>query len=82
MNEILNMLVQESGVPIWLLIIMLLWSYCWKLIGLWTAGKKQALPWFIVIALFNTMGILEILYVFVFSKKKLVFQSKKKKSKK
>lgn len=79
MNELLNLLVQQTGVPIWLLIIMFSWNYCWKLVGLWTAGKKQDFPWFIIMALFNTMGILEILYAFVFSKKKLVLRSKKKK---
>jgi NADH:ubiquinone oxidoreductase subunit 6 (subunit J) len=58
------------GIPIFLLAVMIIWSAVWKLLALWKAGRKNSLAWFIVLALVNTLGILEILYIFVFSEMK------------
>lgn len=52
-----------------LIIILALWDTVWKLIGLWKAGRNNELAWFICIALFNTLGILPIIYI-ILSKKK------------
>lgn len=68
MIESLNLLIQDLGIPIWLLVISLVWIYTWKLIALWTAARKKSLPWFIILALFNTLGVLEIAYVMIISK--------------
>ncbi len=68
MQEYLNLMLQELGIPTWLFIIMITWTSIWKFVALWKAAKKDSLPWFIILAIFNTMGILEILYVYVFSK--------------
>jgi hypothetical protein len=76
MNNTIQLLIQELGIPLWLFLIIFIWVYFWKLYGLWTAAQKKSLPWFIFIALFNTMGILEILYIYVFSKSN-PFSSKK-----
>lgn len=51
-----------------LLVILILWSLTWKGIALWKAAQSNAKVWFIVLLLVNTVGILEILYIFVFSK--------------
>jgi hypothetical protein len=58
------------GIPLALFIIILVWSNIWKFIAMWKAGRNNSLGWFIIFALVNTVGILEILYIFVFSKKK------------
>jgi hypothetical protein len=42
----------------------LLWALFWKGWALWKAAGKRHLLWFIVILVFNTLGILEILYIF------------------
>ncbi|NMB66605.1 hypothetical protein GYA25_00900 [Candidatus Woesearchaeota archaeon] len=81
MNNTIQILLQELGMPLWLFIIIFIWVYFWKLYALWTAAQKKSLPWFIFLAIFNTMGILEILYIYVFSKSNL-FSSKKVDSKK
>ncbi len=52
-------------------IILLIWSFIWKGIALWKAAKNEDLGWFIVMLVVNTVGILEILYIYVFRKKKL-----------
>jgi hypothetical protein len=70
MENYLALITQQLGIPIFMLIAILLWSALWKFLALWKAGRNNAPVWFIVLALFNTMGILEILYIFVFSKMK------------
>jgi len=50
----------------------LIWSVVWKGIALWKAAKNEDLGWFVVLLVVNTVGILEILYIYVFSKKKLL----------
>lgn len=68
MADYFTIIAQELGVPIWFVIIILIWSYTWKLLALWKSARKSSIVWFIVLALVNTVGILEILYIFVFSK--------------
>jgi len=50
------------------ILVASLWETVWKLIALWKAARKGSLAWFIVLAILNTVGILPILYIFVFSK--------------
>ena len=51
-----------------LVTIISIWTLVWKGFALWKASKKNHLIWFIVLLIINTIGILEILYIFVFSK--------------
>lgn len=60
----------QLGIATWLLVIILLWTLTWKLLALWKSARNSHLIWFIVMAVINTMGILPILYIFVFSKLK------------
>ncbi len=57
-----------SGVYSIMMMLILLWSIPWKGVALWRAAKRSHTIWFIVFLLLNTAGILEILYIFVFSK--------------
>ena len=41
-----------------------------KGIALWKAGRNKQLPWFIFMLIFNTVGILPIIYILFFQKKK------------
>ncbi len=52
------------------LIPLVFWSLAWKGWALWRAAKNDSKPWFIALLVINTMGILEILYLFVFGKEK------------
>ncbi len=54
----------------WLLFLTLLWVMPWKGVALWKAAQKNHLKWFIAILILNTFAGLEILYIFIFSKKK------------
>jgi uncharacterized protein DUF5652 len=89
MGDISSLFVQASsqlGVPIWMLAVVVIWSAVWKLLALWKSARKNHIIWFILLAFINTVGILEILYIYVFSdmksgKKKKVKAKKKRKSK-
>ncbi|MCC6934764.1 MAG: hypothetical protein IT406_03715 [Candidatus Yanofskybacteria bacterium] len=43
------------------------WVVVWKGLALWRAAQKEQKWWFIALLVVNTLGILEILYVYVFS---------------
>lgn len=52
-----------------LLIVLIVWSLIWKGLALWRAARNGSLAWFVVLLVVNTLGILEILYLYIFSKK-------------
>jgi ABC-type multidrug transport system permease subunit len=47
------------------IIIVSIWDAVWKLIAMWKAARNNHLAWFICIAIFNTIGILPIIYILV-----------------
>ncbi len=53
-----------------LLPLLLIWSLVWKGLALWKAAHEESKPWFVAMLILNTAGILEILYIYVFAKKK------------
>jgi uncharacterized membrane protein YiaA len=55
---------------LFIFLILLVWTLIWKGIALWKAARLYEKNWFIALLILNTFGILEILYVFVFSEKK------------
>jgi uncharacterized membrane protein len=62
-----------SAMP-WLLpviLIAVIWESIWKLIALWKSARNDHLAWFICIAIFNTVGILPIIYLLIYRKKAL-----------
>lgn len=63
-----NMSMFSSVAPIFLLAMA--WSMTWKGLGLWHAAKNKAPWWFIAILLINSLGILEIIYLFAILKVK------------
>lgn len=65
-----------GGIFATLLVPFMLWSLFWKGYALWKAAKNDSKVWFIILLVVNTIGILEILYIFVFGKGKKA--SKKK----
>jgi uncharacterized membrane protein YedE/YeeE len=49
---------------------MILWSLVWKGLALWRAAKNNSKPWFVILLIFNTLGIFEIFYIYVIGKEK------------
>lgn len=54
---------------IWLIAVLMIWTVVWKGIALWKAAREGKSGWFVALLIINTVGILEILYIYVFSKK-------------
>jgi hypothetical protein len=55
---------------VWLFVFLAIWETVWKALALWRAAKNDSTPWFVVLMIFNTIGMLPILYLYVFGKKK------------
>ncbi len=49
--------------------VLTAWTLYWKGMALWKSAKLDKQGWFIALLVINTVGILEILYLYVFSKK-------------
>jgi len=51
------------------ILILVFWTVIWKGLALWKAARRGDRNWFIALLVVNTAGLLEILYVYFFSKK-------------
>ena len=56
---------------LWLIVLAGLWALPWTGIALWKSARQNDKWWFIALLLINTLGLLEILYIFVFGKKEV-----------
>ncbi len=59
---------QTNPQLMYLFLILVVWELIWKGIALWKAAREDQKYWFIAILILNTVGILPILYIFVFKK--------------
>ncbi len=48
---------------IFILLAAIVWSLIWKGIALWHAGRNKQKAWFILLLIFNTLGLLPIGYL-------------------
>ncbi|MCU0641406.1 MAG: DUF5652 family protein [Candidatus Margulisbacteria bacterium] len=53
-----------------LIILVLAWSLYWKGKALWQAARHEQRGWFIAILIINTVGLLELTYLWFFQKPK------------
>lgn len=51
-----------------LLLLIVAWTLPWKGVALWRAAKNNQTGWFVALLVLNTLAILEITYIFYFSK--------------
>ena len=59
-------------------LLVIVWSFFWKLIALWKAAKRNHLTLFIVLGILNTAGIAEIIYIiYLYFKEKKVLDTEK-----
>lgn len=47
--------------------MLVIWSLVWKGLALWKSAREGSKIWFVVLIVVNTFGILDILYLYVFS---------------
>jgi len=55
---------------LWVILLVVLWTLSWKGIALWKSARQNEKWWFAALLVINTLALLEILYIFIFSKKK------------
>lgn len=62
MDEFMFYLLHSAWfIPI--LIVLALFDGVMKVIAMWKAARNNQLVWFIIIAVFNTMGVLPLIYI-------------------
>ena len=59
-----------ASVLFWVILGIMVWQMPWKAVALWKAGRNRHVWWFVAIFLVNTLAILEIVYIFAFSKQR------------
>ena len=53
-----------------LIAVLAIWDAVWKALGMWHSARNKHLGWFICFLIFNTAGILPIVYLKFFQKTK------------
>jgi hypothetical protein len=69
MNPVLKFILENPWVLIIFAVLILL-EVILKYISFWKSARNNQLAWFIVLCIFNTLGILPLIYLIWFSKKK------------
>lgn len=50
------------------LLAIVAWSFPWKAWALWLAARRGDIWWFLIILFLNTLGILDMIYIFMIAK--------------
>lgn len=53
-----------------LLVVLVAWSLIWKGLAMWRAARNRHTVWFLLFLVLNDIGILELIYLFWFTKRK------------
>jgi len=61
--ELSELLGVSQNLVICVFVILAVWEVVWKSIALWKSARNNHLGWFICIIVFNTVGILPIIYI-------------------
>lgn len=58
------------------IVLISVWSLIWKAIALWKAARNGSKPWYTILLILNTAGILEIIYIFAVAGKNSAVKEK------
>jgi len=56
-----------NNIPEWVNFVimpLIVWVTFWKGLALWHSARRAESTWFVVLLLLNTLGILEIIYLY------------------
>ncbi len=59
----------NQSLPAGLIIFLLVWELVFKGYALWRSARNKQPAWFVVLLVFNTVGLLPIIYLLFFQKK-------------
>lgn len=51
------------------ILLAMVWVLPWKAVSLWRAARRGDKVWFVALVLINSLAILDIIYIFFFSKR-------------
>lgn len=68
LKNIMGNIINSDYMPL-IIILAVLWTIPWKGISLWKAARNGSIIWFFFLLIFNTLGILDMIYIFIFSKR-------------
>lgn len=58
------------SIPIEIIVLLAIWSLFWKGYALWRAGRNKQSIWFTVLFIFESIGLLPMIYLKFFQKKR------------
>jgi len=67
-QNIVTFSLEHQAVFITFVVILATWSLAWKGLALWRSARNNHMWWFVVLLLVNTLGLLELFYLFVWPK--------------
>jgi hypothetical protein len=50
------------------IVVLTIWDGVWKLIAMWKSARNRQIAWYVCLAIFNTIGVLPILYILFFQR--------------
>ena len=62
---VLVFMITDMVIPSWVYPLVF-WMIAWKAVAAWKAARKGHLVWFVSFFIFNTLGILPIIYILFF----------------
>ncbi len=68
----MNQFYQLSGIMMFGLILLSIWSLIWQGLGLWYSAQNRQKGWFLAILILNTLGLLPIIYLIWFNQKEKI----------
>jgi len=66
--ESINMMTNWAQMNPIFIIAAVLWTLVWKGLALWRSAELRQKYWFIALLIVNSLGILEIIYLFLVAK--------------
>ncbi|MCX7779020.1 MAG: DUF5652 family protein [Patescibacteria group bacterium] len=74
----MNFFQDPFSLPAWFFWPIMIWVLIWKGLALWRAARNNQQIWFVILLIVNTLGLLEILYLFIISKKQTIEQPRER----
>ena len=73
MDKYLSQMEFLLGNP-WVALPVLVWTLAWKGMALWKAARSSQKNWFVALLVINTLGVLEIFYLYFWDRLKELFK--------
>ena len=73
---VLETLAEQLNISPQILFFLIIWTLIWKGLALWKSAKLNQPTWFVLLLVINTIGILELIYLILYSKHSVLTTAK------